>query len=62
MMEDNVTKQDLREVIEYEIQYREKAHQAEFEKTEQQLHRSELAEKDAEIANLKAKLKENGIE
>lgn len=60
-MEDNVTKQDLREVIEYEIQYREKAHQAEFEKTEQ-LHRSELAEKDAEIANLKAKLKENGIE
>lgn len=60
-MEDNVTKQDLREVIEYEIQYREKAHQAELEKTEQ-LYQSELPEKDAEIANLKAKLKENGIE
>ena len=54
LIENEINKTDLMEVIEYELNYREQAHKAELQKI--------INEKNNENARLKAKLKENGIE
>ena len=54
MIENEINKTYLMEVIEYELNYREQAHKAELQKI--------INEKNKENARLKAKLKENGIE
>ena len=54
LIENEINKTYLMEVIEYELNYREQAHKAELQKI--------INEKNKENARLKAKLKENGIE
>ena len=54
LIENEINKTYLMEVIEYELNYREQAHKAELQKI--------INEKNKENARLKAKLKENSIE
>ena len=75
LIENEINKTDLMEVIEYELNYREQAHKAELQKiineknneineknNELTAKNNEINEKNKENARLKAKLKENGIE
>ena len=74
LIEKEINKTDLMEVIEYELNYREQAHKAELQKiineknneltaknNEINEKNNEINEKNKENARLKAKLKENGI-
>ena len=61
MIENEINKTYLMEVIEYELNYREQAHKAELQKIINEKN-NEINEKNKENARLKAKLKENGIE
>ena len=69
MVENVVRKSDLIDVIEYELDYRDKTMKRELKNLEKEFAAEKdaeiariTAEKDAEIAELKAKLKENGID
>ena len=75
MIENEINKTYLMEVIEYELNYREQAQKAELQKiineknneineknNELTAKNNEINEKNKENARLKAKLKENGIE
>ncbi len=64
MAETEIKKSDLIDVIEYELDYRDRAHKAELEKitSEKNAEIEILKAKLAEIEILKAKLAENGIE
>ena len=67
MIENEINKTYLMEVIEYELNYREQAHKAELQKiineknNELTAKNNEINEKNKENARLKAKLKENGL-
>lgn len=58
----NIT--DLIDVIEYELNWRKQAYQAEFEEKDKKIKsiNKEIAKKDKENAKLKEILKENGID
>lgn len=75
MIEREIDKSALMDVIEYELDWRDQAHKAEIEEVKKELEKElkkelekeisaknqEIKAKDQENARLKAKLEENGI-
>ena len=63
LIEREIKKSDLIDVIEYELNYRDQVHKAEIEEKNAQISTkdTQISQKNAEIALLKEKLKENNI-